>query len=115
MWEKSSKRGRKRKRRRFEDTRVGHLLKYEAPLEYGLITSVYAKGGVPSHNLIEHVGYASSNPLFKKPKFRKALIEYRKYGLFYGITREDDFEVDMYYFNLRKNTNKRDYKQYLMQ
>lgn len=115
MWSKPNQRGRKRKRRRFDDTRVGHLLKYEAPLEYSLIVGAYAKGGVPSANLIEQVGYISTNPLFRKPKFRKALIEYRKYGLYCGITRDQSADIGVYYFNVRKNTAKKEMKQYLAQ
>lgn len=58
---------------------MGALLKYNAPLEYYLIIEV--GGHHPSADLIENVGYASLNDLFKGSDFRLALIEYRKNGL----------------------------------
>ena len=78
------KTGRKKIKRLFEETRVGYYLKYEAPLEYGLIMEVAGARANPSADLIESIGYASLNILFKKPKFRRALIEYRKTGLYSG-------------------------------
>lgn len=77
---KRKKRGRKRKRRAFEETKLGFLLKHEAPLEYRLIMEV--NGRMPTAELIEAIGYASINLLFRKPKFRRALIEYRRRGLY---------------------------------
>lgn len=68
-------------RRKFEETRVGYFLKYEAPVEYHLVTTINISGA-PSADLVEHIGYASRNPLFKKAKFRKALLEYRLTGLY---------------------------------
>ena len=77
---KHKKRGRKRKKRAFEETKVGFLLKHEAPLEYRLIMEVNSR--MPTAELIEAIGYASINLLFRKPKFRRALIEYRRRGLY---------------------------------
>ena len=75
--------GRKRFRRTFDETKIGSYLKSEAPLEYSLILK--AGGEVkPSANLIEAIGYASLSPIFKTTKFRRSLIEYRKYGLCCG-------------------------------
>ena len=96
--------GRKRKKRKFDQTRVGHLLKYEAPDEYALILSVYSLQAAPSADLIEAIGYSSSNALFKKPKFRRALIEYRRFGLYCGEPREDGEHIERYYKRIHKNT-----------
>ena len=71
----------RRKHKPFYTTRVGYFLQSEAPLEYQLI--VDASGNQdPLPDLIEQIGYGSLNPLFKKPKFRRALIEYRKWGCY---------------------------------
>jgi hypothetical protein len=80
---------------------VGHLLKYEAPLEFKLI--VDSAGLEPSADFIEAVSYASTNPLFRKTKFRRCLIDYRKHGLDSVIPVKDDVRVELYYIRLRRN------------
>lgn len=107
---RKSRPGRKRKKRKFDETRIGHLLKHEAPDEYSLVLSVYSPFAAPSADLIEAISYSSSNPLFKKPKFRKALIDYRRFGLYCGEPREDGEAVEKYYSKLRKNTLLKDMK-----
>lgn len=81
---KTKKRSSAKKRSRvaFNETEVGFLIWTEAPIEYELIMQAhsYEIGEGPSDTLIEHVGYASDSSLFKKPKFRKALMNYRKWG-----------------------------------
>ena len=73
--------GRKPKNRPFEDTNLGYYLQHEAPIEYGLIKSVLGDHQAPSADFVEAISYASINPLFRKPKFRRALMEYREYGV----------------------------------
>lgn len=99
---RSSKLGRKRKKREFEETRVGHFLKYEAPLEYSLIMDANGTSSAPSADLIEAISYASLNPLFKKPKFRRSLIEYRTTGLYPGKPMKSSVNVEKYYIKIRK-------------
>lgn len=99
--------GRKRKKRLFDETRVGHFLKHEAPVEYDLIIDVCGMKTPPSADFIETIGYASLNPLFRKPKFRKALIEYRKNGLYSGPPKKSNAEVELYYINVRRNSVKK--------
>jgi hypothetical protein len=94
--------GRKRKKREFEETRLGYFLLHEAPVEYTLITETICRRGTPSADLIEQVGYSSTNPLFKKPKFRRALIEYRKYGLYPGPPAKTNAVKEMYYIKMRR-------------
>ncbi len=77
---KSARRKKKKsKRREFYETRLGYFIQHEAPLEYGIIMDV-SGGYEPNVDMIEALGYASLNPLFRKAKFRRALIEYRKKG-----------------------------------
>lgn len=95
---------RKRKKRLFDETRVGHFLKHEAPLEYGLIMEAGGNVSAPSADLIEAIGYASINPLFKKPKFRKALIDYRKNGLHTGQPHKSNVRVEMFYLKVRQHS-----------
>lgn len=103
--------GRKRKKRLFEETRVGHFLKYEAPLEYNLIMEVNGSMAAPSADLIEAIGYASLNLLFRKPKFRKALIEYRKNGLYIIQPRKSKPETELYYIGVRRSNAQKMMKQ----
>lgn len=89
--------GRKRHLRDFDETKVGHYLKYEAPIEYDLLFSSYRVGDKPPVNLIEAISYSSRNPLFKKNKFREALIEYRKHGLYCGNTMPSTIKHELFY------------------
>ena len=101
---KHRKVGRKRKRRKFNETPLGHFLFYEAPLEYGLIMQAW-DGNItpPSADFIEAVSYASTNPLFRKPKFRRALMAYREFGLYCGSPRKQNVKISKYYKRLIKN------------
>ena len=90
---------------KFEETKVGYYLKYEAPLEYELIMKAYGSGKAPSAVLIEQIGYSSLNPLFKKPKFRKALIEYRKHGLYCGKPMKGDVKTELFYMRIRQRNS----------
>ena len=86
-------------------------MKHEAPLEYDLLTNKLCNNRAPSADLIEQVGYSSMNPLFKKAKFRRALIEYRKYGLYSGKPIDTDAETELFYIQLRKRAISR-FKKY---
>ena len=98
------KAGRKRKRRKFSETPLGHFLLNEAPLEYGLIMQSWDNSSTPpSADFIEAVSYASTNPLFRKPKFRRALIAYREFGLYCGAPRKQNVKISKYYKRLIKN------------
>lgn len=78
--EKSLKR-KKRSRRKFEEIRVGYLLSHHAPIEYAIIIDSCGQNNAPSADLIEKIGYISSNGIFKTALFRRALIDYRENGL----------------------------------
>lgn len=81
---------------------MGFLIQHEAPLEYSLIIRALS-GQTPRADFLEQIGYSSPNPLFKKPKFRKALKHYRKYGLYSGEPKIQTPEVELYYIRIRKN------------
>lgn len=100
---RQKKRGPKKRKSPFEETLVGFYLQMEAPLEYRILIDAMGAGKPPTADMIEMVGYASSNPLFKKVKFRKALIEYRKSGLFcrYRKRRKSTPEKELYYMKFR--------------
>lgn len=59
----------------------------------------------PPAELIERVSYGSCNPLFKKSKFRRALIEYRKWGLYPGNPALSSINTELYYSSIRKRNN----------
>lgn len=77
----SKNKGRAPRRKAFEEVRLGHLMKYRAPLEYALIMES-ATAGAPNADLIESISYASINPFFRTILFRRALIDYRINGLY---------------------------------
>ncbi len=66
----------------FEEIPIGFYLVHEAPLEYDLIVNRVCGGSAPPADLIEQIGYSSINPLFRSVKFRRALINYRRDGLY---------------------------------
>lgn len=69
------------KSRPFEYTRLGFYLLHEAPVEYALLKEVmlYQRECNPPVELVESICYSSDAPLFRKQKFWKALMYYRKY------------------------------------
>lgn len=73
-----------KKKRQFEETKLGFLLKYEAPIEYELIMFSTPKSifPEPSIKVIEAITLASPNPVFQKNKFFRYLEDYKKNKLF---------------------------------
>lgn len=57
-----------RKKRHFDETKLGFFLKYEAPIEYELIMASTPKGVFPepTMKIIEAITLASPNPVFQK-------------------------------------------------
>lgn len=96
------KRGAPRKKRKFEETPVGFLIMHEAPLEFQLIKEAIGEH-VPHPDFIERIGYASLNPLFRKPKFRRALKTYREFGIYSGVPKKTSPKIQLFYIKLRKN------------
>lgn len=92
-----------RKKRRFEQTRLGFFLMYETPAEYSLIMQATAPGlfPAPSADLIGVVAAASTDPAFGKPKFARYLSEYRKWGIFPKRAKKMTPVREAYYVRLR--------------
>lgn len=63
----------------FEDTPLGYFLMTRCPLEYKLLIESVRKKKINA-NLIEAFVYTSDNEAFRTLAFRKALIDYRRYG-----------------------------------
>lgn len=91
----------KSKRREFYETRLGYFIQHEAPLEYDIIMEV-SGGCEPNVDMIEALGYASLNPLFRKAKFRRALIEYRKKGCHTHHPKQADAITEFLYIQKRR-------------
>lgn len=68
-----------RLRRKFEETKLGFFLKYEAPIEYELIMQSTPQSAFPEPkiNVIEAIAISSHNPVFEKGKYYRYLEEYR--------------------------------------
>ncbi len=60
------------------------MLKYECPSLYEVIIRISpnSETRAPTAQLIELVGQLSDDSSVRKPKFRRYLKEYRKYGLY---------------------------------
>lgn len=71
------------KKYKFEETRLGFMLKYEVPAVYEIIMRMTPKSTYPEPRIrgIEVVCRASNDPALKKPKFLRYLEEYREKGI----------------------------------
>lgn len=102
---KRKRRRRKRKRvlRTFDETRIGFLLKHETPIEYRLLMDItqWMNRQNPPADLIEAIGYSSSDEVFHKAKYWRALQDYRKNGLRPKIYRKPDVRVELYYVHIK--------------
>lgn len=76
-----SRKGRKPGRKRFEEIRIGYLMRYHAPIEFALIVDSCGAKEAPSADIIEKLTYLSDNKFFRTMQFRRALMDYRKNGL----------------------------------
>lgn len=94
-----------RLKRKFEETRLGFMLKYETPLEYEIIIRT-APGGVfvkPDADLIQAICSASDDDSFKKPKFKRYLDEYREHGIHCDRPKTLNENRKTYYEKIRLN------------
>lgn len=95
-----------RARRKFEETRLGFMLKYETPLEYSLIMGAAQSKNpfpAPEIELIEAVCNASDDISFSKSKFKKYLEEYRKNGIHCDRPKLITKRLEHYYSEVRRN------------
>lgn len=91
------------KKFKFEETKLGFLLKYETPLEYELIINSIPFNPFPEPpiEVIEIVTRASKDPTFKKGKFFRYLEEYRIHGLCCRRAKKLTPERMFYYESIR--------------
>lgn len=87
----------------FDQTRIGFLMKHEVPIEYKLLMEVsdFLKIHAPSPELIEAISYASDDIFFKKAKFWRCLMDYKKYGLRPPYSIHTNANKELYYIHLR--------------
>ena len=92
------------KKYRFEETRLGFLLKYEAPAVFSIILNLTPRSVFPEPKveLIEQVCRASGDPSLRKPKFFRYLEEYRDMGIYCRRPKRLTPERALYYERLRK-------------
>lgn len=88
----------------FDQTRLGFLLKYEAPLVYKILRSLLTTGQrkAPPFELIKTVCEASDDPTLRKAKFYRYLAEYEKDGVCCRRPKLPTPERMVYYHNLRR-------------
>lgn len=103
---RTQKRGRPkgtRLKRKFEETKLGFMLKHETPLEYDLIIQSTKKTSFtkPDILIIEAICEASDDKSFQKPKFKRYLEEYREHGIHCDRPKKLTPEREMYYKKLR--------------
>ena len=92
------------KRFQFEETRLGFMIKQEAPVVFNIIMNLTPYGifQAPSCDLIRLVCKASNDPSFKKAKFRRYLSEYESTGLYCKRGKKLTPNRRLYYEKLRK-------------
>ncbi len=97
------------KRFRFEQTRLGFFLRYEAPVVYALIREMTPPGYFfePPYLLIKILCAASGDPVFRKAKFHRYLEEYLDNGLFCRTPKKPTPTRVAYYERLRTARMKR--------
>lgn len=97
------------KKYKFEETKLGFFLKYEAPAAYELIMKMTQKRQFPEPTMrtIEMVCRANKDTALKKPKFERYLEEYRQKGIYCGRPKVLTEERKRYYDALRKKNIER--------
>jgi hypothetical protein len=75
----------------------------EVPIEYKLLMEVsdFLKIHAPSPELIEAISYASDDIFFKKAKFWRCLMDYKKYGLRPPYSIHTNANKELYYIHIR--------------
>ncbi|MEG0646454.1 MAG: hypothetical protein RR471_04715 [Bacteroides sp.] len=88
----------------FEQTRLGFMLKYEAPVVYGIILNMTPKVPFPAPliSVIETVCKASGDPSLRKPKFARYLVEYAKTGIYCKRGKRMTPAREYFYESIRK-------------
>ena len=92
------------KKYKFEETKLGFMLKHETPVVYGILmnTLIRTSNPEPSVELIEVICRASQDVSFKKPKFRRYLKEYAQCGLYCHRPKRMTPKREIYYTQIRQ-------------
>lgn len=92
------------KRYKFEETKLGFMLKHETPVVYTILMNTLLRTSCqdPPVELIEVVCRASQDSSFKKPKFRRYLEEYARQGLYCHRPKRITPEREVYYAHIRQ-------------
>lgn len=92
------------KRFQFEETRLGFMIRHEAPAVFTIIMNLTPSSAfpAPSCELIKLVCRASRDPSFKKAKFRRYLSEYETTGLYCKRGKKLTPNRKLYYETIRK-------------
>lgn len=101
------------KKYRFEETRLGFMLKYETPVVFDIIMNMTPPAVIkePPLLLIRMICRASKDPSFKKKKFFKYLEEYARLGLCCKRPRKLTSKREAYYKSIREKKMKSFIKQ----
>ena len=89
------------------------MIKYETPLVFDLIEASSVKRVVffaPDPDLVESVCLASKDGAFSKPKFKRYMAEYRKYGIYPPRAKKMTAVRLIYYKSVRFNNQERQLK-----
>lgn len=92
------------KKYRFEQTRLGFMLKHEVPAVYEIILRMSPKAPLtePKVKLIELVCCASKEPLLQTKRFARYLKEYRRVGICCGRAKLLTPQREAYYKKKRE-------------
>lgn len=92
------------KRFQFEETRLGFMIKHEAPVVFNIIMNLTPNSvfQAPSCELIKIVCKASRDSSFKKAKFHRYLSEYESTGLYCKRGKKLTSKRKLYYETIRK-------------
>ena len=91
------------KKFQFEQTRLGFMIKHEAPVSFRIIMNLTPKAifPEPSCEVIRIVCKASRDPSFGKAKFKRYLAEYASTGLYCKRGKKITPKRDTYYRAIR--------------
>ncbi|MBS6574763.1 hypothetical protein [Parabacteroides goldsteinii] len=93
------------KKYNFEETKLGFMLLYEAPVVYNILLNNLPNTPFPepSIELVEVICKASKDPSLNKPKFKRYLHEYAQTGLYCRRPKRLTPNRQSYYSRIRKN------------
>lgn len=82
---------------RFELTPVGYLLCHRCETEWLMLTHAVEDGAKLCYRLILSISYSSDNPVFRTEEWRRALIDFRRYGLRTPNAVKEDLDREIRY------------------